>query len=124
MRTLRLALICLLAVALPSSADVSPGYVQPFAKTDMVAAANPLAAQAGLEMMRAGGSAVDAVATMFFTLSVTYPVAAGLGSGGICLVRDASGVPMRSASAVSAGIALDIEFADGHVSATAMSGGA
>ena len=47
-------------------------------------------------------TAVDAVATMFFTLSVTYPVAAGLGSGGICLVRDASGVPMRSASAVSA----------------------
>ncbi len=28
---------------------------------------------------------------MFFTLTATYPVAAGLGSGGICLVRDVSG---------------------------------
>ncbi|MFO1247894.1 MAG: gamma-glutamyltransferase [Alphaproteobacteria bacterium] len=51
----------------------------------------PLAARTGANVLTAGGSAVDAVATMFFTMSVTYPVAAGLGSGGICLVRDASG---------------------------------
>lgn len=51
----------------------------------------PLAAQSGASVLASGGSAVDAVATMFFTLSATYPVAAGLGSGGICLVRDTSG---------------------------------
>src|SRR2546426_360299 len=62
MRILRPAFLVLLAVFLPlrSSADISAGYVQPFAKHDMVAAANPLAAEAGLEMLRAGGSAVDA----------------------------------------------------------------
>ena len=41
------------------------------------------------------GSAVDAVTTMFFTLTATYPVAAGLGGGGICLVRDAGGRVME-----------------------------
>jgi gamma-glutamyltranspeptidase/glutathione hydrolase len=51
----------------------------------------PLAARIGAGVLTSGGSAVDAVAAMFFTMSVTYPVAAGLGSGGICLVRDASG---------------------------------
>lgn len=51
----------------------------------------PLAARAGAQALAAGGSAVDAVSTMFFTMTATYPVAAGLGGGGICLVRDASG---------------------------------
>jgi len=51
----------------------------------------PLAARAGASALTAHGSAVDAVATMFFTLAATYPAAAGLGSGGICLVRDTSG---------------------------------
>lgn len=51
----------------------------------------PLAARAGAAALADQGSAVDAVATMFFTLTATYPVAAGLGSGGICLVRDVSG---------------------------------
>lgn len=51
----------------------------------------PLAAKQGAMALAAGGDAVDAVATMFFTLSATYPVAAGLGAGGICLVRDSNG---------------------------------
>src|ERR1051325_696721 len=51
----------------------------------------PLAARAGASVLTSSGSAVDAVATMFFTLTTTYPVAAGLGSGGICLVSEANG---------------------------------
>lgn len=51
----------------------------------------PLAAKQGAQALAAGGNAVDAVSTMFFTLSATYPVAAGLGAGGLCLVRDSSG---------------------------------
>jgi len=56
MRTARFLLATFLVVSLPLAgvADVKPGTVQPFAKTDMVAAANPLAAEAGLEMLRAG----------------------------------------------------------------------
>ena len=49
MHTPRLLLCLILTVALPSSAipQTAPGFVQPFAKTQMVAAANPLAADAG-----------------------------------------------------------------------------
>jgi gamma-glutamyltranspeptidase/glutathione hydrolase len=48
----------------------------------------PLAVQAGSSMLAQGGSAADAVTAMYFALSATYPVAAGLGGGGLCVVRD------------------------------------
>jgi gamma-glutamyltranspeptidase/glutathione hydrolase len=51
----------------------------------------PLAARAGASALQSQGSAVDAVTAMFFALSATYPVTAGLGGGGICLVREAGG---------------------------------
>jgi len=60
-------------------------------RAGIAAADEPLAARAGAAALASGGSAVDAVSTMFFALTATYPVAAGLGSGGICLVRDAGG---------------------------------
>ena len=55
----------------------------------------PLAARAGASALQSKGSAVDAVAAMFFTLTATYPVAAGLGGGGICLVSEPSGRVME-----------------------------
>src|SRR5580692_9560874 len=80
--------LALLATALPlaSVADVAPGYVQPFAKTDMIAAANPLAAQAGLEMLRAGGSAVDAAIAVQMVLGLVEPESSGIGGGAFMLV--------------------------------------
>jgi gamma-glutamyltranspeptidase/glutathione hydrolase len=60
-------------------------------RSGIAAADEPLAARSGAAALASGGSAVDAVTTMFFTLTATYPVAAGLGSGGICLVRDPGG---------------------------------
>jgi len=55
----------------------------------------PLAARAGAGALQSKGSAVDAVTAMFFTLTATYPVTAGLGGGGICLVSEASGRVME-----------------------------
>ena len=57
----------------------------------VVVSDEPLAARAGAAVLTSQGTAVDAVSAMFFTLAVTYPAAAGLGSGGLCLVRDTSG---------------------------------
>jgi gamma-glutamyltranspeptidase/glutathione hydrolase len=60
-------------------------------RSGIAVADEPLAAKAGAAVLAAHGNAADAVATMFFTLTATYPVAAGLGGGGICLMRDTSG---------------------------------
>ncbi|MEJ0026081.1 MAG: gamma-glutamyltransferase [Rhizomicrobium sp.] len=48
----------------------------------------PYAVRVGASILQQGGSAADAATAMYFALAVTYPVAAGLGGGGICIVRD------------------------------------
>ena len=48
----------------------------------MVAAENPLAARAGLEILRAGGSAIDAAVAVQMVLNVVEPQSSGIGGGG------------------------------------------
>ena len=60
----------------------------------LVVGDEPFAVKVGAATLAQGGSAVDAATAMFFALSVTYPVAAGLGGGGICIVHD----PVRNQS--------------------------
>jgi gamma-glutamyltranspeptidase/glutathione hydrolase len=54
----------------------------------LVVGDEPYSVRIGAQILAEGGSAVDAATAMYFALSVTYPVAAGLGGGGICMVRD------------------------------------
>ncbi len=48
----------------------------------------PTAVETGAWILSQGGSAADAATAMYFVLAVTYPVSAGLGGGGLCVVRD------------------------------------
>ena len=56
----------------------------------LVVAADPLAAQAGLAILRAGGSALDAAVAVQMALSVVEPQSSGLGGGALLLWYDAA----------------------------------
>ena len=72
--------IVLLALVLPAAQ----------AAEHMVAAANPHAARAGLQILRAGGSALDAAIAAQLALNVVEPQSSGIGGGAFLLHWDAA----------------------------------
>ena len=58
------------------------------AERELIAAANPLATQAGADALHKGGSAIDAVITAQLVLNLVEPQSSGIGGGGFLVYYD------------------------------------
>jgi gamma-glutamyltranspeptidase / glutathione hydrolase len=93
-----IGLAACVAFAPSASAQVAPPAPAPIitnmaralpvvARNGMVVAQEKLATHVGVEILRAGGNAVDAAVAVGFTLAVTHPQAGNLGGGGFMLLH-------------------------------------
>src|SRR5687767_7640995 len=71
-----------------SWANPYPWPRKPLLAPNVVSTSQPLAAQAGLQMLAAGGSAIDAILASAITLTLVEPVSNGIGSDAYAIVWD------------------------------------
>ena len=99
MRARACASTLLFLLVLPAAAQLRPSQPEPpsgwnpktlaAAKTHMVAAAHPLAVDAGLAMLERGGTAVDAMIATQLVLNQVEPSSSGIGGGAYLVYYDA-----------------------------------
>lgn len=87
------ALLCALLILSCKQAPQFPYVIEKTAVSGngMVVSAHPLATQAGVQILKQGGSAVDAAIAVQLALAVVYPRAGNLGGGGFLVHRTADG---------------------------------
>jgi len=71
------------------TADQTPALQADIAHGPFVSAANPMAAEAGMAVLRRGGSAVDAAVAVQAVLGLVEPQSSGLGGGAFMVFYDA-----------------------------------
>src|SRR5262245_17875905 len=84
---------------------------KPLLAANVVSTSQPLAAQAGLQMLAAGGSAVDAILATAITLSLVEPVSNGIGSDAYAILWDGKKMHALNASGRSPAAWTDAYFA-------------
>jgi gamma-glutamyltranspeptidase/glutathione hydrolase len=80
--------LCAAALAALGTRALGQGQAPARAETRMVVAAHPLAAEAGIRILRAGGGAVDAAVAVQLVLSLVEPQSSGIGGGAFMLYFD------------------------------------
>ena len=76
-----------ICAAAPAFAATEPVH----ARHGIVVSVHELASRAGVDIMQAGGNAVDAAVATGFALAVVHPPAGNIGGGGFMLIRMADG---------------------------------
>lgn len=108
---MRVLLILLLSITSALAFDPAPLA----ASHGMVVSAQRLATAVGVDVLKAGGNAVDAAVAVGYALAVTYPAAGNLGGGGFMTVRLADGTVgfldfrEKAPGAATAGMFLDVD---------------
>jgi gamma-glutamyltranspeptidase/glutathione hydrolase len=80
----------LAAIGLSACVNVSVKVPPPPVREAGIAAANPMAVEAGLEMLREGGTALDAAVAVQAMLGLVEPQSSGVGGGAFLLYYDAA----------------------------------